>query len=312
MQRSPHRRRFLRSTALAGLAATVGCLSTGSTSGSNRTGNEEPKATPADGSTAAIDDSSTNCSCSETDATTQLTPPESLDDWLAEANGYDGEPTRQSARGVDVLVGEPVDGEMAFAPAVIEVAPMTRVTWDWTGHGGPHNVVALDGTFDSGRSNAQAGTSYQYIFEETGEYPFVSEPDLGSGMRGAVIVREPPSTGNQTVDRWMRGVGNFDGAVADRTGSSTATVTVGAEGNGGQFGFAPPVLRVSTGTTVEFEWTGDGGAHNVVFENADVHSGEVVAESGVHFEHTFAESGTYRYSCQPHQALGQKGAIVVE
>ncbi len=45
---------------------------------------------------------------------------------------------------------------------------------DWR-HGEQHNVVALDGTFDSGRTNAQRGTSYHYIFEEPGEYRFVSE-----------------------------------------------------------------------------------------------------------------------------------------
>lgn len=308
MQWTPDRRRFLQSTALAGLAATAGCMSIASTSGSNSGGDDERTVT----ATAAGDDSSSNSTPTETDTPTQLTPPESIDDWLADANGYDGEPTRQADSQVDIRVGEPIDGEMAFAPAVIEIAPMTRVTWDWTGHGGPHNVVALDGTFDSGRPNAQAGTSYDYIFDETGEYPFVSEPDLESGMKGAVIVREPPSTGNQTVDMWMRDVQNFEGTVTDRTGSSTATITVGAEANGGAFGFAPPVMRISTGTTVKFEWTGDGGAHNVVFENADIHSGEVVAESGFHFEHTFGESGTYRYSCQPHQAIGQKGAIIVE
>lgn len=311
MQRSPDRRRFLQSTALASLAATAGCLSIASSSESDP-GDEEATANPTDSPVAADENTSSDSTCQETDTSTQLTPPESLEDWLADANGYDGEPTRKAGSQVDIRVGESVDGEMAFAPAVIEVAPMTRVTWDWTGHGGRHNVVALDGTFDSGQPNAQAGISYEYIFDETGEYPFASEPDLESGMKGAVIVREPPSTGNQTVDMWMRDVENFDGTVTDRTGSSVVTITVGAEGNGGSFGFAPAVLKVTTGTTVKFEWTGDGGAHNVVFENAGIHSGEVTHEPGIHFQHTFEESGTYRYTCQPHRALGQKGAIIVE
>lgn len=243
----------------------------------------------------------------------ELTPPASLEDWLADANGYDGDPRRYGPGSQpDVLVGEPVDGEMAFAPPVIEVPPTTRVHWEWTGHGGQHNVVALDGTFDSGRTNAQHGTCYRYLFEETGTYPFVSEPDADDGMKGAVIVREPPATGNSEVDQWIVDSDNFDGTVVDKTGADAATITVGAPGNGGAFAFAPPVVRVSADTTVRWKWTGNGGAHNVVFQDIDLGSGGPVPEPGVHFEHSFDETGTYRYACAPHRALGMKGVVIVD
>ena len=281
MQSPSSRRAFLLSTAVSGLAATAGCLASGS---------PDTERTP-----------------------TGTATPEDLDTWLDAANGYDGDPRRYGpTERPTIAVGEETDDGLAFSPAVIEVPPLTEVEWDWTGHGGQHNVVALDGTFDSGNTNAQAGTSYEFFFEEPGEYAFVSEPDQGTGMRGAVIVAEPPSTGYDAVDEWLANVGNFDGTVTDRTDSTTASVTVGAEGNGGRFAFDPPALRITTGSTVRWEWTGDGGAHNVTFDSADIDSGDVTPDADTVFEHTFEETGQYLYACLPHRALGMKGAVIVE
>ncbi|WP_324661956.1 halocyanin domain-containing protein [Haloarcula sediminis] len=283
MQRPSTRRTFLLSTAATGVAATAGCLATGTS--------DEDESTPT--------------------GTPERTPPEDLDAWLEDANGYDGDTRRFGpSERPTVAVGEETDDGIAFSPVVIEVPPMTEVEWDWTGHGGQHNVVALDGTFDSGNTNAQAGTSYEFFFKEPGEYAFVSEPD--DGMRGAVVVAEPPSTGYDAVDEWLADVSNFDGTVTDRTGSATATVRVGTEGNGGTFAFDPPALRVTTGSTVQWEWTGEGGGHNVTFEDADIGSGGATPEPDTAFEHTFEEAGQYRYSCLPHQGVGMKGAVIVE
>jgi halocyanin-like protein len=302
MRESPTRRRLLQRTALVGLAATAGCLS--AVRGSGRSGDPTTTATETPTDTASPTDTTTS-----TDAAT--TPPSDLDGWLADANGYGGEPRRfgPGARPT-IAVGHPTDDGLAFDPPVIEVPPMTDVRWDWAGHGGQHNVVALDGTFDSGRTNAQPGTGYHYIFEETGEYPFVSEPHRDEGMRGAILVREPPSTGNEAVDEWVIHSSNFDGTLVDRTGAETAKVTVGAAGNGGHFAFDPPALKVSTETTVVWEWS-ENAPHNVAFEDIDV-STDVTHEAGATFEHAFEEPGTYRYSCQPHHALGERGAVVVE
>jgi len=210
------------------------------------------------------------------------------------------------------MLGEETDDGLAFSPPAIEVPPMTTIRWDWTGHGGQQNVVALDGTFDSGRTNAQPGTMYHYFFEEPGEYRYVSEPHRDGGMKGAVIVKEPPSSGNATVDEWLIESSNFDGTIADRTDTDTATVTAGADGNGGQFAFDPPALKVSTGTTVRWDWTGDGGPHNIVSKGDGPLDSELVADEGSAYEHTFEETGTYLYSCKPHEGLGMRGAIVVE
>ena len=92
------------------------------------------------------------------------------------------------------------------------------------------------------------------------------------------------------------------------TGQGSVTVQVGASGNGGNFAFAPPAIRVASGTTVTWEWTGEGGAYNVVAEGGAFDSGEAQSGSGVTFEGT----GTFLYQCEPHGSLGMKGAMVVE
>jgi halocyanin-like protein len=63
---------------------------------------------------------------------------------------------------------------------------------------------------------------------------------------------------------------------------------------------------------VVWEWTGEGGQHNVVAEDGTFDSGDPVAGSDATFEYTFGESGTWLYYCAPHRALAMKGAVVVE
>jgi len=117
----------------------------------------------------------------------------------------------------------------------------------------------------------------------------------------------PPDFGGFLDD-----VGNFDGSVADTRGQDTVTVAVGAQGNGGAFAFDPPAVHVDNGATVQWEWTGEGGGHNVVEDGGEtLDSGEPVANSGVNYEHTFDTDGIYNYICEPHVSLGMKGSVVV-
>lgn len=110
-------------------------------------------------------------------------------------------------------------------------------------------------------------------------------------------------------EEWFADVGNFDGVV-NATGKSTVRVRVGATGNNGPFAFDPPAVRVDPGTTVVWEWTGDGGAHDVAAQNGDFTS-PLQDGSGSTFEHAFDAEGISYYVCTPHEALGMKGAIVV-
>lgn len=110
---------------------------------------------------------------------------------------------------------------------------------------------------------------------------------------------------------WMDGVENYDGSVVDVTDMDEIRVKVGTEGNGGYYAFSPPAIRVSTGTTVVWEWTGKGGGHNVVEEGGDYES-KLTAEEGFTFSYTFESPGTSKYYCRPHEPMGMKGIIVVE
>jgi len=104
-----------------------------------------------------------------------------------------------------------------------------------------------------------------------------------------------------------------DGGFEDARGESEVTVAVGADGNGGAYAFSPARLWVDPGTAVKWEWTGEGGGHNVVAEDgpADLDSGGPVAESGVNYEHTFEEGGITTYFCDPHKGLDMLGGVAV-
>lgn len=111
-------------------------------------------------------------------------------------------------------------------------------------------------------------------------------------------------------DGFMSDVENYDG-VADETGSSEVSVSVGAQGNGGNLAFDPAVVRVDTGTSVVWEWTGEGGRHNVAAEDGSFES-DLVQDEGHTFSQTFESSGEARYACTPHRAMGMRGVVIVE
>jgi len=131
----------------------------------------------------------------------------------------------------------------------------------------------------------------------------------------AAAQEEGGDGGGETVPDYggyLDQVGNFDGSTVDATGQDTVTVEVGVQANGGAYGFGPPAVHVDNGATVEFEWTGEGGGHNVVSDgDGPLDSGSTVSQAGVNYEHTFEEDGIYPYLCVPHEGLNMKGAIVV-
>ncbi|WP_241966836.1 halocyanin domain-containing protein [Haloplanus aerogenes] len=102
---------------------------------------------------------------------------------------------------------------------------------------------------------------------------------------------------------------NYDGPV-DRTGEDEVTVQVGSQANGGGFGYGPAAVSVSPGTTVRWEWTGEGGSHDVRADGGSFAS-QMTADAGHTFAQTFDAPGTTKYYCMPHKAMGMKGAVVV-
>jgi halocyanin-like protein len=128
-----------------------------------------------------------------------------------------------------------------------------------------------------------------------------SGDDGGSSGDGGDGPAEP------SYDGWLDDAPNYDGSTVDRTDADTVTVAVGA-GNG--LLFDPPAIRVTTGTTVVWEWTGKGGQHNVQ-ERDGAFESELASAEGATYERTFDEPGVVLYFCLPHQAVGMKGAVAV-
>jgi len=114
----------------------------------------------------------------------------------------------------------------------------------------------------------------------------------------------------ELVEGYLEDTDNYD-SVEDQTGSDQVTVLVGAEGNGGNFAFEPPAISVDSGTEVVWEWTGEGGTHNVVHEDGEFQS-ELKEEEGATFSYTLEEARAFLYFCEPHRSVGMKGAVIVE
>jgi len=110
---------------------------------------------------------------------------------------------------------------------------------------------------------------------------------------------------------WLSGV---EGGYEDVRGESEVVVEVGAQGNGGSFAFSPAGIWVDPGTTVVWEWTGEGGGHNVVAQDGPAGlDSDTYNEAGDHYQYTFeeADAGITNYLCEPHRDLNMYGAVAV-
>ncbi|MFC7095878.1 halocyanin domain-containing protein [Halobaculum marinum] len=240
-----------------------------------------------------------------------------FDGWFDDVANYDGVVDQTGQSEVTVEVGvQNGDGPYGFGPAAIRVDPGTTVTWEWNGQGGSHNVVAEDGSYES-ELVAEAGHTFSHTFESEGISKYYCLPHRALGMKGAVVVGGSggggggggSSVSEPDFGGWFDGVANYSSTV-DQRGESEVSVEVGVENGDGPYGFGPASVRVDPGTTVTWEWNGQGGSHNVVANDGSFES-ELVAEAGHTFSHTFESEGVYEYYCQPHEALGMKGAVVV-
>jgi len=155
----------------------------------------------------------------------------------------------------------------------------------------------LQATTGAAAASAATGTAAAQEGNETGGGG--NESGGGgneTGGGGAGGDAPPPD-----YEGWFSNTDNYDGTTEDLRGQETAT---------GPNAFGPPAIHVDPGTTVQFEWTGDG-FHNVVEENENWSSGDAVGEAGVHYERTFEEEGIQKYICVPHESNGMFGAVVV-
>ncbi|MGQ4556117.1 halocyanin domain-containing protein [Halobellus sp. GM3] len=199
-------------------------------------------------------------------------------------------------------------------------APATAVDGDpsvGTGetNGGTGATSAETSTTDVGKnatSDAETGPSHAAAAAGLSRRAAIRA--IGGGVAAAAALGSASASATAQSDgadleSWFENTSNFDGVV-DRTDGDAVAVDVGADANGGAFGFGPAAVRVTPGTTVTWSWTGDGGSHDVVDTDGAFQS-DLVGEAGHTFEHTFETEGTYTYSCTPHETMGMKGAVVV-
>lgn len=114
------------------------------------------------------------------------------------------------------------------------------------------------------------------------------------------------------IDEFLADARLYDGSIDDRTGEDEVVVDVGGGSDG--LAFDPAALRIDAGATVRWEWTGEGGAHNVVSDEesaSEFDSGDAVDDADEVFEQSFDDDGIQLYVCTPHRSVGMLGAIDV-
>nr|WP_269453355.1 halocyanin domain-containing protein [Natronomonas moolapensis] len=241
-----------------------------------------------------------------------------------EANLYGG--SLEDMTGQDEVVIETGAGEngFAFSPSGVVVSTGTNVVWEWTGEGGAHNVVSEDGSdyeFESELTD-EAGYTIEQTVDEAGAVLYACIPHRAQGMYGAVAVVDDGLviTDNGGSERPEARAETFvsdneanlyEGSLDDMTNQDEVVIETGAGENG--FSFNSPGMVVSTGTTIVWEWTGEGGGHNVVSEDGSDYEfeSELTDEAGYTIEQTVDEAGAVLYACIPHRAQGMYGAIAV-
>lgn len=278
---------------------------------------------------------------------------DAYNEYLADEDTWGGitiDARGRSGQTVQVAVGAEGNGDFhAFDPAAIVIDPGTTVRWLWTGDGGAHNVVhhpehdphdeqAFDSqptTQEEAGSTAPSdqGVVYEHTFDEDhdGFYTYHCVPHDASPMRGVVVMGEENvetdieshlTLPEPQIGGWLDDVDNYRG-IEDWRGNEEVRVKVGAtnddvpgdlEVTNGMV-FEPPAIHVDDGTTVIWEWTGEGGDHNVEDDGGEFES-ELTGEEGFEFEYTFEEGedesgNVYNYFCDPHVDIGMLGSVVV-
>lgn len=129
---------------------------------------------------------------------------------------------------------------------------------------------------------------------------------------GTVAGQEDGGGGAEVRPEWPSGVesGNL-GTYTDARGQDEVTIEVGA---GDGLAFGPTKVWVDPGTTITWEWTGNGGDHNVeTVDGPAEFQSEIVGEGGYTFSYEITEenAGIIHYQCQPHATVGMHAGIAV-
>jgi halocyanin-like protein len=133
---------------------------------------------------------------------------------------------------------------------------------------------------------------------------------------GAATATAGTAAAQEEQPVWPSGASSGNvGSYQDARGQGEVTVSVGAGDSG--LAFDPTLLWVDPGTTIIYEWTGAGGAHNVQTVEgggpASLDSGDPVGEEGYTYEYETSEedAGITHYHCVPHTAVGMHAGLAV-
>ncbi len=111
-----------------------------------------------------------------------------IDGYLSSANNYDGTVVDMTGES-EITVAVGAGNGFAFDPAAVRVDAGTTVTWEWTGRGGQHNVVAAEESASSFESELAGEESHTYKQTfESGPQLYFCSPHRRQGMYGAVAV----------------------------------------------------------------------------------------------------------------------------
>lgn len=119
-----------------------------------------------------------------------VTASDEMSSYLSDTSNFEGSALDWTGREeVEVVVGARGNGNFyAYGPPAIVVDTGTTVVWTWNGKGQAHNVVAEDGTFNSGAAQLGEDITFEYTFEQAGTYRYFCTPHRVNGMKGVVVV----------------------------------------------------------------------------------------------------------------------------
>jgi plastocyanin len=177
-----NRRVFLRRVAPVAAAGLAGCAGSGDGDG----GDGEDGATTTAGEPVA--------STTSTPASTATAPPPEETETTAAATTTTVDMEPQGS--VTVLVGP--GGNLRFDPEFFVLREGGTVTWEWESSG--HNVrpsqkpegVNWAGSPQPPNRTFDAGYTYDWSFEQPGEYAYYCQPHQDFGMVGAFRVEQFP------------------------------------------------------------------------------------------------------------------------
>ena len=132
---------------------------------------------------------------------------------------------------------------------------------------------------------------------------------------GAATATAGTAAAQEVEPDWPSATQGNVGSYTDARGQDSVTISVGAGDQG--LAFDPTLVWVDEGTTITWEWTGAGGAHNVQTVDgggpASLDSGDPVGEEGATYEYETSseDAGITHYHCVPHTAVGMHAGLAV-